>query len=351
MNSDKKRLTHHADTEGVLALLDGYISSAMLIAAMEHGLFWLLEKRSRTPEEIAETLNLPLGRCRYWLQYLSTLGFITLESGKYSLTGKSRSGITDAFSQNTWSLLAGEARERFPPFQYFSPYLADPDSIWRWTGLEPPEYVQQMKADPARARRFTQMLYEIHQDLANGIAQQLNLTGVDRIMDLGGGSGVVTIALLKQYPDVEALIVDIPNVCDAGAEIVEAEGLSDRVQFLPADFLHDNLPVDFPLILECDVGVYNEIIFEKVRASLRPDGRYIILDQFSPSSGLAPQSRLTWAVQGSLRDPDFQYKTADEIAEMLGHSGFSKISVQPFLVSSSMGRRFTDDMFIIEARI
>jgi cyclopropane fatty-acyl-phospholipid synthase-like methyltransferase len=195
------------------------------------------------------------------------------------------------------------------------------------------------------------MLYEIHQDLANGIAQQLNLTGVDRIMDLGGGSGVVTIALLKQYPDVEALIVDIPNVSDAGAEIVEAEGLSDRVQFLPADFLHDNLPVDFPLILECDVGVYNEIIFEKVRVSLRPDGRYIILDQFSPSSGLAPQSRLTWAVQGSLRDPDFQYKTADEIAEMLGHSGFSKISVQPFLVSSSMGRRFTDDMFIIEARI
>jgi SAM-dependent methyltransferase len=271
MNSEKKMLTHHADTEGVLALLDGYISSAMLIAAMEHGLFWLLEKRSRTPEEIAETLNLPLGRCRYWLQYLSTLGFITLESGKYSLTGKSRSGITDAFSQNTWSLLAGEARERFPPFQYFSPYLADPDSMWGWTGLEPPEYVQQMKADPARARRFTQMLYEIHQDLANGIAQQLNLTGVDRIMDLGGGSGVVTIAL-------EALIVDIPNVCDAGAEIVEAEGLSDRVQFLPADFLHDTLPVDFPLILECDVGVYNEIIFEKVRASLRPDGRYIILD-------------------------------------------------------------------------
>jgi len=61
-----------------------------------------------------------------------------------------------------------------------------------------------MKVDPDRAREFTRMLYEVHQYLGNELATLLDLTNVRRLMDVGGGSGVVTMALLQKYPDLTA---------------------------------------------------------------------------------------------------------------------------------------------------
>jgi len=59
-------------------------------------------------------------------------------------------------------------------------------------------YVERMVEDAARARRFTRMLYEIHEPMAVALAGQLDLRGVGRLMDLGGGSGVVAMDLLRQ---------------------------------------------------------------------------------------------------------------------------------------------------------
>lgn len=336
-------------TEQTFEVLDGYISSAVLIAALEHGLFWLLEIKPLKAEAIAEQLDLPLGRCRYWLQYLCRLGYLIEEPEGYTLAEKAVKGIMGSYSQDSWSLLAQEAREASPPFLYFSTHLSSRDSLWREAGLDPQNYIENMISDPARARRFTRMLYELHQDLANEIAQRLDLTTAHRLMDLGGGSGVVSAAILQRYPTLSLLVVDIKSVCAAGKELAEEAGLSDRLQFHPADFLLDDLPEEFDLVLECDVGVYDERLFEKVREALTPGGRYVIIDQFAPVPGVAPEARLSWALQGSMRDSEFRYRSADEIADMLDGCGFSSVSVQSFSMRVSNENRFNKEMYIIEA--
>jgi demethylspheroidene O-methyltransferase len=338
-------------TEETFEVLDGYISSAVLIAALEHGLFWLLEIKPLKAEAIAKQLDLPLGRCRYWLQYLCRMGYLIEEPEGYTLAEKAVRGIMGVYSQDSWSLLAQEAREASPPFLFFSTHLTSRDSLWRETGLDPQNYIENMISDPARARRFTRMLYELHQDLAKEIAGRLDLTNVHRLMDLGGGSGVVSTAILQRYPTLTSLVVDIQSVCVAGKELAEEVGLSDRLQFHPADFLLDDLPKDFDLVLECDVGVYDERLFEKVREALTPGGRYVIIDQFAPVSGIAPEARLSWALQGSLRDPEFRYRSADEIADMLDDCGFSSVSVQSLSLTGSSQSRFSQDMYIIEAMV
>lgn len=60
--------------------------------------------------------------------------------------------------------------------------------------------------------------------------------------DLGGGSGVVAMALLRKHPILTAVIVDIANVCEAGHEIVAENAMADRISFHAADILHGALP-------------------------------------------------------------------------------------------------------------
>jgi SAM-dependent methyltransferase len=337
-------------TDDVLDLLDASFDSAALGAAMELGLFWLLEARPRNETEIAARLGIPLSRCHYWLQLLRRAGLVEKGAEGYEPSSTARSAILEAYDQGTWALLAHEARERLPGLSDLPVHLREPGSVWRAQGLTPPMYVDQMGEDPDRARRFTRMLYELHQPLAKQLAGSLDLSGVTRLMDLGGGSGVISLALLRRYPNLTSVVVDIPNVCAAGREIAVGSPLEDRITFQAADLLSDDLPSGFDVVLECDVNAYSDELFDKVRDSLNPGGRFVLVDQFAPGLGVAPVARVHWALAGSLIDADFAFPTVAQIRDLLEEVGFLQISDKPLAEISEPCRRFSEHMVVIEAR-
>jgi len=52
-------------TEDILELMNGSVYAAVLGAAMELGIFWLLADKPLTAPELAQRLNIPLNRCHY----------------------------------------------------------------------------------------------------------------------------------------------------------------------------------------------------------------------------------------------------------------------------------------------
>lgn len=335
----------------VLGLLEGYTHSAALGAAMELGLFWLLEERPLDGPGVARTLGIPPLRCVYWLELLRETGLLETGPRGYEPSATARSSVLEVYSQNTWGLLAAEARERFAALADLPSHLREPGSAWAALGRTPPMYLEQMRDDPERARRFTRMLYELHGSLATELASFLDLEGAGRLMDLGGGSGVLSMALARRYPRMAFTVVDIPNVCAAGRELAEENGLEERISYYPADFSTDELPADFDVVLECDVNVYNEALFRKVRQSLAPGGRFLIVDQFAPAEEVAPPARLHWAFAGSLVEADFVFPTASAVRDQLSQAGFELLPDRALPSAPGPCQRMTQDMVVIEARI
>ncbi|MGW8145121.1 MAG: methyltransferase, partial [Anaerolineales bacterium] len=183
-------------------------------------------------------------------------------------------------------------------------------------------YVDRMRANPERAREFTRMLFEVHQNLASQIAELLDLTGVERMLDLGGNSGVISMALLRKYPALTSTVLDIENVCVAGREIAEEKGYSDRITYHPVEFVQDEFPSGFDLVLQCDVAVYSLELLQKIYRSLKPGGQLIFVDHLSPAENLAPPTRVEWTFLDSLHDPDISYPTLDELKSLLVQAGF-----------------------------
>jgi len=335
--------------DDVLDLLDLPFHAAALGAALELGLFWLLDEQPLDTEHIARKLEIPLKRCHYWLQLLDRIGLIEEGSSGYQLSSTTRTAILEAYGRETWGLLAEEARDRLPGLRDLSTSLREPGSAWDTLGLQPRMYLAEMEKDPEAARRFTRMLYEIHQPLAEELTGWLDLSGVHRLLDLGGGSGVISLALLRQHPELSATVVDLSNVCHTGREIAAERSLTERITFHPADFLLDELPTDFDLALECDVNVYSEALFRNVRDSLRPGGRFVIIDEFSPSDEVAPPSRLHWAFEGSMIDPDFSFPTTTTVKALLEKAGFQILSERPLPPLTAAAARFDRDLTVIEA--
>ncbi len=336
-----------ATTEDILDLMDAYLPSAALSAALELGLFWLLAEQPLDGPSVAQKLGIPLRRCQYWLQILSKMDLLTQTEGAYRTSPLAQAVILGAYQQDTWAYLAKEARLRYPAVLDLALHIRTPGSVWQALGITPPDYFAQLKESPQEARRFTRMLYEIHLPYAEMIADNLDIRGANRLMDLGGGSGVVSLALLRRYPHLTALVADIPNVCAAGQEIARENSLDDRITYHPLDLMGSDLPGGFDLVLECDVGLQQVDLFRKVFSALNPGGRYIIIDQFSPSKDIPPSTRLEWAFLGSLKNPASAYPTVAEIQAMLAEAGFQPLPEKSLQPTDRL--RWSDNWIILEA--
>ena len=335
-------------SDDIFVLIDSFGISAAVGAAMETGLFWLLAQQPLNTQSVAHELNIPHNRCRVWLQMLCSYGLLEQTNTVYVPSSTAQTAILDAYSQDTWAFLALESRERVPAVRDLAQNIHVSGSVWDVLGLSPPDYFRNLQENPVRARQFTRMLYEIHQPLATALAASLDMQGVDRMLDLGGGSGVMSFALLRRHPQLTAVVFDIHNVCAAGREIARENALGDRVTYQSGDFIHDELPSGFDLVLDCDVGPYTETMLRKIRSTLNPGGRLVIVEKFAPSKEAVHPTRLHWAFLSSMENPDRTGTTAPEVENLLTKTGFEILSTQT--LSSGESQRWSNGWIMIEAR-
>ena len=316
-------------TEDILELMNGHIISAVVGTAMELGLFWLLADKPLSAPALAQSLNIPLNRCNYWLQILCKIGLLENSSEGYAPSTISRDMILNVQSQDTWAFQAREDRDIALYVRDLALNISKPMSNWETQNLTPADYFRQIEADPIYMSRFTRKLYQIHRSFAEQLANMLDLRGVKRLLDLGGGSGVVSFALLRKHDELTSVVVDVESVCQAGREIASENNLEKRITYLAADILKDDLPTGFDMVLLCDVGSFSEILFRRIYDILNRKGRLVIVDKFAPNKTSTPPSRLLSAFLTSLEFPaeSVDYITTEVVQARLQQAGFRDYSI------------------------
>jgi SAM-dependent methyltransferase len=123
-------------------------------------------------------------------------------------------------------------------------------------------------------------------------------------------------------------VVDVENVCQTGRDIASENKLEKRITYLAADFLHDDLPTGFDMVMLCDVGSFCENLFRKIYHVLNPKGHLVIVDKFAPSSTNTPPSRLPAAFLHSLEYPaqSIEFTTTEVVQSQLQQAGFQDLS-------------------------
>ncbi len=104
------------------------------------------------------------------------------------------------------------------------------------------------------------------------VLTRMRLTGTERVLDAGCGTGRDAAALLDRLPDIDLVGVD------ASAKMIEAarERLGDRATLVVAD-LTEPLPIE-PVDAVMSVAAFHwvtdhDLLFRNLAASVRPGGR------------------------------------------------------------------------------
>lgn len=135
------------------------------------------------------------------------------------------------------------------------------------------------------ARHLTLALAGRAKNVAPSLADAVKLSNQAVILDVGGGTGIYSFALLQKHPGTRAIIFDRPEVLRVASEMSTKYGVQDRVELLPGDMFHDDLPEGVDTVLlsnilhDWDVPECQQLV-QRCTDALPAGGRLLIHDVF-----------------------------------------------------------------------
>jgi 2-polyprenyl-3-methyl-5-hydroxy-6-metoxy-1,4-benzoquinol methylase len=234
------------------------------------GVFELLRQGPCSETSIASRLGLDKSGAPALLNALGALGYVTKENGHYAL-----------------SAMASKWMPQLRSGMRFFQWMA----FDGWLSLE-----ATMRGEVAAEPQHGQFETLEHSDRLDGslsnsrlsadeIAKRVKIPSTaHRLLDIGGGSGLYAVKICQRNPQLKATVLDHESVLAQTREVLQAEGLVDRVQCSAGDFWHDNLGQDYDVVLLFNLlnGYPNARKIDLLRRAaetMNKSGMLIVLDQ------------------------------------------------------------------------
>jgi cyclopropane fatty-acyl-phospholipid synthase-like methyltransferase len=116
------------------------------------------------------------------------------------------------------------------------------------------------------------------------------MTGVREVLDVGGASGTLLMALLAEHPEARGTILELPNTAAEARRVLRERGYDDRIEVVEGNFHECSYGEGFDIVFFSNIfHLCTETECAKlVRRSaeaLRPGGRLIIKDMIGREDG------------------------------------------------------------------
>jgi hypothetical protein len=318
----------------------GNYATELLCCAVAHLRLFPLLAESPLPEvELGARLKLAERPLIVLLTALRALGLITRdEQGRVALTQQARVHLLPESPHYVGAYvgLAAESagvRAMLERLQTNQPAGTKPEEegaafIYR-------EGLESAMEKEAAARRLTLALAGRAHNVAPVLATVYPLPGVRVLLDVGGGTGLYSLAYLERHPDLRAVVWDRPEVLKVASELAEEAGLADRLTCMPGDMFRDPPPCSADAVLLSNV--LHDWDVPECRALLRrctdvlaPKGQLLIHEVFLTDAldGPLPLALYSAAIF-SLTEG--RLYSASEYRTWLSEAGLAPVAVVPTL--------------------
>lgn len=303
-------------------------ASAAMAAGVRLGLFDLLDEGPRSVSAIAAALELRPRPARSLMAALQAAGLVVAADDQFALAPDAAAYLVRDRPGSLWGLVDMEVDEFLDPQRLLRALKADDSSVY---GGDDPWAAH--AADPDRARAFTAAMHSVSERPAAGFAEVAPLGDTRRLLDVGAGSGALSIAAARAFPDLRCTPYDLPEVTPLTSEYVEAAGLKDRVVPLGGDMFADEWPSGHDAVLLSQI--LHDWSFEtgaellaKAYRCLDPGGQVLIHEKLVDDDGLGPRSNALVHLDMLVWTKGQQYRHG-ELREALEAAGFQDVRIEP----------------------
>ena len=287
-----------------------YQAACVLGAAAELDLFAALAPRPLTAREAARKLKCDTRATAILLDALAALRLLSKRGDRYAVPRD----------------VAVSVQKTLPMLQHQA------NCLRRWAELArtvkagtKPEQKPSVRGAAGDRESFIGAMHVINEACADTVVRGLKCR---RLLDVGGGSGTWTIAMLRANPGATATLFDLPPVIP----LARRRLVGSPVKFVAGDFYRDKLPGGADLvwvsaIVHQNSRAQNRALFAKARRALVPGGRIAIRDIVMERSRTAPVSGALFAVNMLVATEGGGTFTLAELREDLEAAGFVGVTL------------------------
>jgi 2-polyprenyl-3-methyl-5-hydroxy-6-metoxy-1,4-benzoquinol methylase len=319
MNSSGSKGSLSISPEEIREIAYAFQRIRVLLTAYELDLFTAVGDGEKSSNEVAEAISADVHATDRLMNALCAVGLMTKKDGRFSNTP-----VASRF-------LVRNSPERMSGLMH-TVHLWD-----TWSTLT--QAVRQGTAVASRQvndrgeqwlTAFIAAMHDRASKQAPAVIAQIDLSGVSRMLDVGGGSGAYAMAFARAGQGIRATVFDLPNVIPLTNAHIKEERLSNKVDTVSGDYLKDELGTGFDLvflssIIHSNSSDQNRSLIQKCAHALCPGGRVIVQDFIMDEDRINPPHGAFFALNMLVGTDAVDTYTEAEVRTWMEEAGLSGI--------------------------
>ncbi|MBI3756733.1 MAG: class I SAM-dependent methyltransferase [Deltaproteobacteria bacterium] len=304
----------------LMEILGGAERAAVVLGAAQLDLFSPLGNGPAKATEVAAQTGLPLRGVERVLNACVALGFVVKENDLYR-----NSPLADTFLVKGKPGYIGnmikQTNDRFLAWTKMPEAIRTDKPVLPLTGAE------LFNASAEVLDNYVHGLFDLGKGLAARIASLVDLSACHTLLDVAGGSGVYSIILCRQFPQLQSVVFDLPPILERTRKIIEREGMTDRVSVREGNYFKDNFGSGLDVILlsnmlQTEGRQTCRMVLQKAFAALNPGGQILVHGIMPDADRTGPLQQTIFSVFMMLVFPEGEAYSGEEIIDWLHESGF-----------------------------
>ncbi len=302
----------HREAQWLRMMWGGFWSSRIIITANNLQLFDHLTE-PREASTLAALIKADPRATEVLLDALTALRLVRKQNGRYRNAS-----------------LSAKFLVRGTP-HYQGDILRHADNLWQgWSQLDTVVKTGKPASEVAFDHRaFIMGMHNIADLIAPEVVKVINLQGVDRALDLGGGPGTYALEMRRQGA-TRVTHFDLPATSAIARKMVKQAGL-DGIVFRSGDVLTDELGEGYDLILLSQfIHAFSAEqtlrVFQKACRALTPGGRIVVQEFPLNPSHTSPTQGALFSVNMLVNTAGGRCYPAQEIRTLLKQAGCVRAS-------------------------
>jgi len=321
--------TNRPTPERIFGLMNAFQQTAALKSGIELDVFTAIGAGANTPALLAAKITASERGLRILCDYLTIMGLITKENGRYALTEESAlfldrrspaslTAVT-GFLGSTWHKKNIEA-------------LTDAVRKGGTAGVQGDNSKPQDEVWVA----FAKSMAPLTVPAANFIAELIGASEGKpcNVLDIAAGHGNYGITIARKNPNAQIVAVDWPSVLAVAQENAQAAGVSGRYATRPGSAFETDLGNGYDLVLLTNIFHHFDIptcetLMRRVYAALKPGGKAVTLEFVPNEDRVTPPAAAAFSLNMLVGTDAGDAYTFSEYEKMFANAGFAKTALHP----------------------
>jgi len=201
-----------------------------------------------------------------------------------------------------------------------------------------------LEQHPGKGKEFHDAMTSLSASAVAALLTAYDFSGIGKLVDVGGGHGLLLASVLSKYPNMRGVLYDTPTAVAAGAEVLAAHGVADRCETVGGDFLRSVPAGGDAYILKHIIHDWSDEeclrILDHCNAGMAAGGKVLIVEMVIPERNVPALSKFLDLEM--LLFLTGRERTEAEYRDLLERAGFELTTVvaapSPYSVIEGVGR-------------